>query len=182
MAKSALPGVRVVKIKDLIHPDPANVNRHTPRGEGMVAQSIEQDGLGRSVLITADGQLIAGENVTEQAVDRGIEEVIIVPNDGTRLVAVQRVDVEAGSERAIRMGIADNRAAEVGLNWSAEQLQALAAEGIDLEPFWSAEELAALLAEEPGSDVDLGSEREAGSGDEGKQTCTCPKCGFEWVA
>jgi hypothetical protein len=44
----------------------------------------------------------------------------IVKTDGTKLVAVQRTDLDINDRKARELAIADNRAAEVGLEWDTE--------------------------------------------------------------
>ncbi len=47
-------------------------------------------GLGRSILVSADNEIIAGNGVTETAVERGIENTIVVETTGNELVVVKR--------------------------------------------------------------------------------------------
>jgi hypothetical protein len=128
-----------LKLSDLKQ-DSRNANKGTPRGRGAVAKSLEQYGAGRSVLIDRDGNLIAGNKTAEQAADAGIEEVIVVQTDGSKLVAVQRTDLSMDDPKARGLAIADNRASELGLEWDADVLKELSVD-LNLEPFFSAEEL-----------------------------------------
>jgi hypothetical protein len=110
----------------------------------MVERSLETDGFGRSILLDAAGNIIAGNGVTEAAGNVGLEDVLIVPSDGTRVIAIQRTDVEPGSERAVRLAIADNRANELS-DFDPAVVAALANE-VDLSDFWRDDELNTLLA------------------------------------
>lgn len=164
---------RTVKASEL-QPDPRNLNKGTERGLGMLDHSLRQYGAGRSILVDKHGQVIAGNKTLERAVDIGLDEVLVVQTDGTKLVAVQRTDLDLETDpRARELALADNRVGEVDLAWSAEQLQALSDDGVDLSPFWSEEELAALLAGEPepfGGEDRAGAspwERMQGNADEG---------------
>lgn len=136
-----------LRLKDLI-PDARNANRGTERGAGMLRQSLGRFGAGRSILIDRKGRVIAGNKTLEQARAQGLEELIVVPSDGRRLVAVQRTDLDLESDpEAKALAIADNRVQEVDLEWDSEALAALRGE-VDLGAFWSPDELAELLGED----------------------------------
>lgn len=145
--------IKVVSIDDLT-PDGDNANKDTPRGKGMVARSLGELGAGRSVLVDADLETIAGNKTVAQAKAQGITEVVIVPSDGSRLVAVQRVDLDLDSQdanqaaRARRMAYLDNRANEVGLAWDMAQVAADLAAGLDLAGIFTQAELDSKLASE----------------------------------
>ena len=124
-------------------PDRRNARRHTPRNIGMIETSLQSDGFGRSILLDAEGNILAGNGVTEAAGNVGIVEVIVVPSDGTKVIAVQRTDVPPGSDRAVRLAIADNRAQE--LSEFDPVVIAAIVEDVDLSDFWRDEELATIL-------------------------------------
>jgi hypothetical protein len=157
-----------VAISHLGHlkPDTRNARRHNPRNIGMVETSLQTDGFGRSILLDAGGNIIAGNGVTEAAGNVGIEDVIVVPSDGTKVIAIQRTDVEPGSERAVRLAIADNRTQELS-DFDPAVIAELSAE-VDLSDFWRADELDALLAgietdaavvgDDPGAQMDRAEE------------------------
>jgi hypothetical protein len=58
----------------------------------------------------------------EQASEAGIEDVIILQSDGTQRVEVQRTDPSLDDPKA--GAIADNRPAEIGLEWGPADLKA----------------------------------------------------------
>lgn len=128
-----------MNIKDLQHDD-KNANKGTKRGREAVSQSLLEFGTGRSVLIDRDGRIIAGNKTVEQATQLGLEEVIVVPTDETKLVAVQRTDLSLDDAKARGLAVADNRTAELGLEWNPEVLADLSAE-LDLKPYFDADEL-----------------------------------------
>ncbi|MDQ2787828.1 MAG: hypothetical protein M3Y58_22795 [Chloroflexota bacterium] len=128
-----------------LKPDQRNARKHNPRNIGMVEHSIQTDGFGRSILIDAEGNVLAGNGVTEAAGNVGLDDVIVVPSDGTKVIAIQRTDVQPGSERAIRLAIADNRGSDLS-EFDPAVLAALADE-VDLSAFWFDDELATLLAD-----------------------------------
>jgi hypothetical protein len=112
------------KITDLV-PDDMNANRGTERGGQMIENSVKRFGLGRSIVLDKNNMVIAGNKTLENAAGAGIENVIIVETDGNQLVAVQRVDLDMDEapEVARALGIADNRTAEINLEWDPEVLK-----------------------------------------------------------
>lgn len=158
---------KVVKLTDLI-PDSRNANKGTVRGLAMLDDSLREDGAGRGILLDRQNNIIAGNKTLERAVDLGFEEVIIVPTDGKQLVATQRVDVDIDSPQGRRMGLRDNRVAQVDLEFDADVLKSLQDEGLDLSNLWNEDELAELLASvddeppgDPGAQVDRAAELQA---------------------
>jgi len=113
------------KLSDL-KPDRHNANRGTQRGRAYVEDSIRQHGLGRSILVDREGKIIAGNKTHEAAGGLGFEDAIVVPTDGRQLVVVQRTDVDLDSPEGAALAIADNRAAELGLDWDPDELAHLA--------------------------------------------------------
>jgi hypothetical protein len=82
-----------MKISELI-PDNLNANKGTKRGNKAVADSLSRYGAARSIVIDRNGRIIAGNSTTRNAAAAGIDEVIIVPSDGTKIIAVQRTDLD----------------------------------------------------------------------------------------
>jgi site-specific DNA-methyltransferase (adenine-specific) len=131
-------------LRDLT-PDTRNANKGSERGQHLIEESLRQYGAGRSILIDKNGVIMAGNKTAENFGAIGLDDVIVVQTDGTKLVAVQRTDLDMMADpRARELAIADNRASEVSLDWNADVLKELGEE-IDLTKFWSADELAALL-------------------------------------
>ena len=136
------------KLKDLT-PDSRNANKGTPRGNQMIEDSLRQYGAGRSILLDKHGRIIAGNKTAENAGSIGLDDVIVVQTDGTKLVAVQRTDLDLNDPRARQLAIADNRASEVSLDWDVEALKGLALDGVDLAPFFTADELESFWPQNP---------------------------------
>ena len=129
-----------------IRPDATNANKGTERGRYMVETSLRETGAGRSILLDADGRIIAGNKTFEAATDIGLP-VRIVETDGTELIAVQRVDLDLSDPTgtARKLAYYDNRASQVGLEWDAEQVLADITAGVDLEAMFRQDELDELL-------------------------------------
>jgi hypothetical protein len=129
-------------------PDPANANKGTPRGHGIIEHSIRQYGAGRSGLAAADGTMIAGSQTLEEMAALGMK-VKPVYTRGDEWVVVVREDLAPDSPEARALAVADNRASEVGLAWDAGVLAGLADEGVDLSGLFFEDELSVILAEQP---------------------------------
>jgi site-specific DNA-methyltransferase (adenine-specific)/site-specific DNA-methyltransferase (cytosine-N4-specific) len=110
----------------------------------MIEDSLRQYGAGRSILLDKHGRIIAGNKTAENAGAIGMEDVLVVQSDGTRLVAVQRTDLDLDDPHTRQLAIADNRSGQVSLDWDSDVLKGLVDDGVDLAPFWTADELATL--------------------------------------
>src|ERR1043166_9168304 len=145
MSKPKAPNV--LSLKDLT-PDDRNVNVGTERGAEMIEKSLREYGAGRSILIDKNGRIIAGNKTVEQAAKVGLEDVLVVQTDGKKLIAVQRVDLDLRKHKAAReLAIADNRSAEINLEWSKELLASLRGE-VDLGDFFNESELRDFFGDE----------------------------------
>jgi hypothetical protein len=155
-----------------------NANRHTPRGLSALEQSVQQDGWIGAITVAADGETFDGSARIEVGSSAGFDDVIVVESDGRRPVVVKRTDIpSAGDVRAVRLGIAANRVAQMDLDFDATVLAELG-ESIDLSQFWNREELIDLAVMDPAFDP-VGIEQQ-GRLDE-KAKVTCPECGHEFI-
>jgi ParB-like chromosome segregation protein Spo0J len=158
-----------------LKPDPHNARRHTPDNLTMIADSLDEFGAGRSILIDGDDQIIAGHGVVEAAKSKGITKLQVVEADGDTIIAVRRADLSP--EAARRLGLFDNRTAELA-EWDIDVLAALAAADAKLiEGLWSEGDFSDLIGDK---NFDFGSEDDQGRLDE-KNAIACPKCGHEFT-
>jgi len=139
------PRATAAKIEEFIQDD-RNANAGTPRGLGMVSESLRTSGAGRSILVDRDGRIIAGNKTAECAADVGLTDAIVVESDGTRLVVVRRTDITLDSAEGRRLAIADNRTSEVSQSWDVGVLSSLSDElpDLDLGSMWFSHELVSL--------------------------------------
>lgn len=176
-----MPMKQIQRLSDLV-PDSRNANRGTPRGNAMIEQSLRNCGAGRSILIDKHGRVIAGNKTVENAGLAGVEELLVVDSDGTKLVAVRRTDLDLEVDPLAReLALLDNRTSEVGLEWDAEIIAAFEREGMSLSDMFTDAELEALAngAEECSAVAEAPDEFPSVDAD----LCTdyqCPKCGYEW--
>lgn len=175
------------KIADLI-PDNKNANLGTERGRYMIERSLTKLGAGRSIVVDKNGKIIAGNKTTETAIESGFEDTIIVQTDGTKLVVVQRTDLDLDTDaKAKELAITDNRTSEVSYNPDPEILLEIGQE-IDLSDYYTQSEMDKLL-EDMNKDNKGGGlfggdpPDDNGNIDEGelaKTKHTCPNCDFKW--
>jgi DNA modification methylase len=130
--------------------DPQNANRGTKRGKEALDRSIAELGAGRSLVADRNGLIPAG-NKTRAALQRaGMREAIVVETDGLTPVIVKRTDWDltdpAGPAR--RYALADNRIAELDLDFDPAILAKHLADGIDLSSLWSESELRGILGKD----------------------------------
>jgi DNA modification methylase len=132
--------------------DPRNANRGTTRGRTLLDESLRTYGAGRSVLADRNGMIIAGNKTLEGAAALQMP-IQVVESDGSTLVVVRRTDLDLSQDhRARELAYADNRIAELDLQWDPDLLKADLASGLNLSAFWRDDELARLL----GADANAG--------------------------
>jgi len=107
-----------MKISDLVH-DAKNANKGTDNGKAMIKKSIESNGLGRSILIDKNNQIIAGNKTTSNAEEQGYDDVVVVETTGNTLVAVKRMDIDLDTPEGRELALADNRTSEMNLKYLA---------------------------------------------------------------
>lgn len=133
----------------------------------MQSESFSRFGAGRSIVIDENGMILAGHGATQAAADIGIREVIVVPTDGSTLVAVQRTDLSPGDKKAY--SIADNRTSDLS-TWDPLALAQLNLDpDVDMTDWFKEDELQALIT--PMELQEEQSEQDEPSG------ITCPHCG-----
>jgi hypothetical protein len=144
-----------MKLSEL-KPDPKNANAGTFRGKSAVERSLLDCGAGRSIVTDKNGFILAGNKTAQAAQAAGFnEEVIVVETDGSQLVVVKRTDLTATDKKAKTLAVADNRTAELGLEWDPDVLKDLSTE-LDLKPYFSPDELKEIVEpQEPKEDKEL---------------------------
>ena len=115
-------------------PDGENFNKHTEFGQKLLEDSLRKFGAGRSILVDKDGNIIAGNSTTETAAAIGMDDVIVVPTDGKKLVVVQRTDLSLDSPEGRELALADNMTALKGIDLDLAKVQETL--GDDLAKAW----------------------------------------------
>lgn len=142
-----------MKIAELVQ-DKRNGNKGTRRGSDAVAASLKSFGAGRSILIDRNGVIIAGNTTARNAAKAGIEDdAIVVQTDGSKLVIVQRTDLDLTTDpKAKQLAVADNRTSELGLAWDPAILSEFSGQ-MDLKPFFTDDELSKIVGTDETTDV-----------------------------
>ena len=125
-----------------LKPDDYNFREGTPRGIGMIVDSLQDVGAARSIVIDEDDVVLAGNKTLEAAAEAGITKVKVVEADGETLIAVRRRGLSPEKKR--RLAIFDNRVGELS-EWNVERLKEYG-ENASLAPFWSEAEQAEMFA------------------------------------
>lgn len=116
--------------------DHRNYRKHGTENKRIIKKSLEELGAGRSIVIDAEGEIIAGNGVFEQAQELGIKTKI-VETDGSELVIVKRTDLHTQDEKRKKLAVADNAASDSS-EWANDLLredwtkEALAEFGVEL--------------------------------------------------
>lgn len=111
-------GKQIKTAADLIQ-DEHNYRKHSDTNKARIRKSIDEAGLGRSVVIDADGVLVAGNGV-QSVIDKDTP-VRVIETDGTELVVVKRTDLHTGDPRRKTLALADNATAD-DVEWDFESI------------------------------------------------------------
>ena len=171
--------MKKIKLADLT-PDNLNANKGTQRGLGQLEKSLQNYGAGRSITVDKNGRIISGNKTTLAAASVGIEDAILVESDGNAVIVHKRTDIDIDTPMGRGLAIADNRVAELNLDWDLDVLEELADQGVELLDHWTEDELKEFNFHDDGFD-DLG--RDLGDADEVPEVQDDPisKRGDLWV-
>ena len=137
-------------------PDDKNFNEGTEYGQHLIEESWRKFGAARSILLDKNNRIIAGNKTTENCVNVGLDDVIIVETDGTKLVAVKRTDIDLDSAQGREMALADNATGKANLCFDTDLIMQ-EAEKFDFDP------------EDWGVDVDNGEDDKGEEKQDGKK-------------
>lgn len=129
MTKKKTEAEEPMTAADLIQ-DEHNYRKHSETNKKRIRKSIDEAGLGRSVVVDADGVIIAGNGV--QSVVDPDTPVRVIETDGTELVVVKRTDLHEGDERRKKLAMGDNAAGD-DVEWDMEAIEADGWEQDELE-------------------------------------------------
>lgn len=111
-----------MNIKDLKF-DKKNFNKHTEKGMAKLNKSISKLGLGRSIVVDSENNIIAGNATAEVAGELGLNNIRVIETSGDELVVVKRTDIKPKSKIAKELAIADNKVGQDNLEWDYELLE-----------------------------------------------------------
>lgn len=110
---------------DELTPDSENFRVHTERNLELIAQSVDQVGMGRSIVVDETGKVLAGNGTLQIAKKLGKKRVIVIDGDRDTVIAVRRTDLSP--EEKTKLAILDNKAAEAA-KWDLKRLKRLASD------------------------------------------------------
>ena len=87
--------------------DKRNYRKHDKNNKSLIKKSLEKFGAGRSIVVDAEGEIIGGNGVYEQAQKLGLKTKI-VETDGSELVVVKRTDLKTDDEKRKALAVMDN--------------------------------------------------------------------------
>ena len=87
--------------------DKRNYRKHDKKNKTLIKKSLEKFGAGRSIVVDAEGEIIGGNGVYEQAQKLGLKTKI-VETDGSELVVVKRTDLKTDDEKRKALAVMDN--------------------------------------------------------------------------
>ena len=87
--------------------DKRNYRKHEKKNKSLIEKSLEKVGAGRSIVVDAEGEIIGGNGVFEQAQKLGMKTKI-VETDGSELVVVKRTDLKTDDEKRKALAVMDN--------------------------------------------------------------------------
>lgn len=168
-----MPNVKKIDGIEDLTPDPNNINEGSERGTYMIERSLERLGAGRSIVVSADGVVIAG-NKTLEGWENVSGAIKVIQTDGTELIVVQRTDIDSGDDRFTQLAVADNRTSQVSYTPDASKLLD-AVKRVDLKDFFTEAEVSNLQRM---ADNTVDEMLNTGSGDEAEASeKVCPHCG-----
>lgn len=126
-----------MELKDIKF-DAKNYRKHSDSNKALIKKSIKETGLGRSVVIDSENELIAGNGVVSQLPEG--TPIKVVETDGSTLVVVKRTDLKTADEKRKKLALMDNSASDQ-VEWDFDNLR----DDFDLESL-----------EEMGVSLDLG--------------------------
>lgn len=98
-----------MELKDLKQ-DKRNYRKHNKRNLDLIKKSVAEVGLGRSVVIDKENEIICGNGLVS-TLDKNTP-VRIVETDGSELVVVKRTDLATGDDKRKQLAVMDNSASD----------------------------------------------------------------------
>lgn len=109
-----------MELKDIKF-DKKNYRKHSDSNKALIKKSITETGLGRSVVIDSENELIAGNGVVSQLPEG--TPIRVIETDGSELVVVKRTDLKTADEKRKKLALMDNSASDQ-VEWDFDNLKA----------------------------------------------------------
>lgn len=102
--------------------DSKNYRKHDDRNLKLIKKSLKECGAGRSILLDAEGEIIAGNATYKTAKEANIP-VKIIETDGKELIAVKRTDLKTEDKKRKKLALLDNSTSDK-VEWDIDNLSA----------------------------------------------------------
>ena len=109
-----------MQIKDLKQ-DKRNFRKHNQQNLDLIKKSVSEVGLGRSVVIDNENEIVCGNGLVS-TLDKNTP-IKVIETDGTELVVVKRTDLKTDDEKRKQLAIMDNSTSDSS-EFDLESLQA----------------------------------------------------------
>ena len=106
--KQRIKGVKM-ELKDLKQ-DKRNYRKHDQRNLDLIKKSVDEVGLGRSVVIDNENEIICGNGLVS-TLDKNTP-VRVIETDGSELVVVKRTDLNTNDDKRKQLAIMDNSSSD----------------------------------------------------------------------
>lgn len=124
-----------MEIKDLKQ-DKRNYRKHNEKNISLIKKSVDDCGLGRSIVIDKNNEIIAGNGLVS-AISKNTP-VKVIETDGSELVVVKRTDLDTNDEKRKQLAVMDNSASDssefdmelLGMDFDTDTLKEM---GVDVE-------------------------------------------------
>lgn len=98
-----------MKLQDL-KLDKRNYRKHNDKNISLIRKSVDDCGLGRSIVIDKNNEIVAGNGlVSSISKDTKIK---VVETDGSQLVVVKRTDLDTNDEKRKKLAVMDNSSSD----------------------------------------------------------------------
>lgn len=94
-----------MQIKDLKQ-DKRNYRRHNQRNLDLIKKSVLEVGLGRSVVIDNENEIVCGNGLVSTLAKN--TPIKVIETDGSELIVVKRTDLSTGDEKRKQLAVMDN--------------------------------------------------------------------------
>lgn len=127
-----------MEIKDLKQ-DSRNYRKHNDKNISLIRKSVDECGIGRSVVIDKNNEIIAGNGLIS-AVSKNTP-IKVIETTGDELVVVKRTDLDTNDEKRKKLAVLDNSTTDnsefdIGLlqeDFSAPELEDLGVDVIGMD-------------------------------------------------
>lgn len=152
-----------MEIKDLKQ-DKRNYRKHNQRNIDLIKKSVNEVGLGRSVVIDNENEIICGNGLVS-TLDKNTK-IRLIETDGSELVVVKRTDLQTNDEKRKQLAIMDNSTSDTS-EFDLELLQ------VDFDTY----DLDNMGIEVPNIDFSYEEDELSSEKNVNKKLLQCPVCG-----